>query len=97
MTCKNCGPPYFPGKLIKATKSLKFCAVCGGELSPEIVKAKFEKLKKDCPWFIRIDGQPLCKAIPDISDRCTGKYHFHCTKKNCAPLYWMKNMRQEEL
>lgn len=91
--CKNCGPPYFPGKLIKATKSLKYCAVCGGELSPEITKAKFEELKKKCPWFLRIDGRPYCRAM--VHDM--PHHAFHCSKKNCAPLYWMKNMKQEEL
>ena len=93
MTCKNCGPPYYPGKLIKATKSLKFCAVCGGELSPEITKAKFEELKKKCPWFIRRREQPLCIATVSY----TGRYRLNCYKKNCAPLYWIKNMKQEEL
>ena len=87
MVCENCGPPYYPGKMIKATASLKCCAVCGGALSPEIAKAKFEELRVKCPWFVRIGPESICMAV----------HRPHCTKKNCAPLYWIKNMKQEEL
>jgi len=33
MSCKNCGPPLYPGKLIKATKDLKHCIECGRKLN----------------------------------------------------------------
>jgi len=93
MSCKNCGPPFYPGKLIKATKSLKSCAVCGERLSPKIAEAKFEGLRKNCPWFTQNIGfEPMCRPITRLKG-----YQRRCSKKNCAPLYWIKNMRQEEL
>jgi len=39
----------------------------------------FESLKKKCPWFYRVKGEPFCKATINKD------FKYHCCKKNCAP------------
>ena len=52
-----------------------------------ITKSEFEILKKKCPWFYRLQGQPKCMA------QSTNQHYLrHCAIKNCAIVYWVDKL-----
>ena len=54
-----------------------------------MTKAEFEKLKGNCPWFYRSMGEPKC-----MGQNTQQHYRRHCTKKNCAVVYWSQILKE---
>jgi hypothetical protein len=49
-----------------------------------ITKTKFLEIRTKCPWYANDNGHPVCAAIHSFNRR------YHCSKKNCAIVYWIK-------
>ena len=76
MICENCDPNgYYPGKIIKVTKDLKHCTICGREVDPHK-----RYVKVDDKWDIYF--HKVCEAVASKSPCLSRKIGAILVKDN---------------